>query len=395
MNASLSASYQLPAAKNPMPRAVGLEVLWGCNLKCNYCYIGAENNWKAPVVPTVRSLYSIIDKIVAAGVEELYLIGGEPMAHPKFDDICAYVAARQIPVRGICTNGTYITPRAARLLKDLGFFVDVTFRGDNANTFDHIAGVPGAFERALQGCIIMSEEGVSLGIEFDCTRQTASGLYSLVADLLTRGVKIHQVFLHRIAPQGDARYLSVHETSMESHDYGVVFEQAKRVKNEFGIPTHFEDGFPLCLTDISNWEHIVPCECGTYLATVDPQGNVRHCACHPRTLGNILVDPLETIWNESESLKEFRSLEWLPQACKTCALRSCCRGGCSVSSATSHEGFAPDAFADQFVPLQDTGRLVVTKNILGQDVLLARPVEPRSQQPDTLTDPRSVHNIPG
>lgn len=355
---------------NPdVPRTVALELLWGCNLKCNYCYIGQEKNWLQPVVPKTDKLFSLIDRIVAANVQEIYLVGGEPTAHPKFEQLCEYIAHLAVPVRGICTNGTLITPQIAILLKELDFYVDVSFRGASSEIFDQITGTLGSFQKALKGALTLSEAGISIGIEFDCTTQTAGDLYSLVRMLLDAGIHMHHVFLHRIAPSGDACNLPEHD-AMTLQDYQIVFEQANRITTEFALPVAFEDGFPLCLIDQSYWQHVVPCECGTFLATVDPQGNVRRCACHPHILGNLFKTELTEIW--SHALETFRSLSWQDDSCKSCALFTQCRGGCPVSSPHNSQSFAPDVFHKQFVPLNKTHISPTSptfKGLLGQKII--------------------------
>jgi len=350
---------------NPaLPQTVALEVLWGCNLKCNYCYIGKEKNWQSPRVPRPTALFAIIERLAAAGVQEIYLLGGEPLAHPKFEMICEYIARSAIPIRGVCTNGTLLTRRVAQLLKALDFYVEISFRGASSALFDQITGSPGSWHKALQGALILSEIGIPLGIEFDCTAQTAPELYSLIRTLVELGVRVHHVFLHRIAPLGDASTLA-DRGQMTLEQYHSVFAQARRITADFAIQTTFEDGFPLCLIEQADWEHVVPCACGTFLATVDPAGNVRRCACHPLVLGNLLETDLATIW--SQSLQEFRSLAWLSEVCQSCTLVQQCRGGCAVSSSDCARGFAPDAFSERCIP--STHPPQATRGLSGQHII--------------------------
>ena len=359
---------QVTLMPNPIvPRTVALELLWGCNLKCNYCYVGTEKNWQHPVVPKISSLFAIIDRIAAANVQEICLVGGEPMAHPKFEEICKYVASSAIPVYGLCTNGTMITPSIAKMLKSLDFYIDLSFRGAHAETFDSITGMRGSFKKVLEGVRMLTEVGFSIGVEFDCTPQTSPELYDLIRMLVEQKAQIHQIFLHRISPQGDAASRS-DKTQMTLEDYNRVFEQVRQITEEFSITTTFEDGFPLCLTSETNWDYIVPCECGTFFATIDPQGNVRRCACHPNMLGNVLTTDLSTIW--SSKLQTFRSLSWLNDACKSCALLPQCRGGCPVSSPNNPEGFAPDVFSDKFLPYRESSQHTQQiKGLLGQNII--------------------------
>jgi radical SAM protein with 4Fe4S-binding SPASM domain len=110
----------------------------------------------------------------------------------------------------------------------------------------------------------------------------------------------------------------------------------------------FEDGLPLCLLPRESWQHVVACECGWSLATVDPLGNVRRCACNPRQLGNLFTSSLAFLWRES--LRDFRSQAWNSAACNRCLAFARCGGGCAVSR-YSEIGYAVDAFSDQFKPI--------------------------------------------
>lgn len=356
----------------PVPRVVALELLWGCNLKCSYCYVGVAKNWQKPVVPKLAELLRLIDRLAQAQVQEVYLVGGEPTAHPHFEQICQHLAQSSIEVRGICTNGTLITPTLADLLGNLNFYVDVSFRGDQPELFDALTGVHGSFRRALRGARLLAEAGISVGIEFDCTPQTFQGLYPLVSLLLEQNIHIHHIFLHRIAPHGDAASLA-DQGQLTLAMYEAIFAQARQIKAEYGLLALFEDGFPLCLTKQANWEHIVPCECGTFLATVDPQGNVRRCACHEKSLGNLFASDLATIWRET--LSEYRSWNWLSEACQSCAVLAQCRGGCAVSAHDCADGFAPDVFSPYFVPIKDLAVLPTRKGILGQQVITLEAAE--------------------
>lgn len=333
--------------KPATPRMIALELLYGCNLKCNYCYVGMEKNFHNVLIPNISVTFSIIDKLSEAGVQEIYLVGGEPTAHPYFDQICEYLTKKEIPVLGLCTNGTLITDKKANTLKELGFYANVSFRGGSAETFDSVTGVQGSFERTLKGTLMLSKSEVPLGIEYDCTTQTAPELYSIVQKLFTMGIRIEHVLLHRISPNGDAKYLS-DKGQMNLEQYANIFLQVKQIASDFNILITFEDGFPLCLTDQSNWSYIVPCECGIYLGTIDPVGNIRRCACHPNMLGNVLEEDISYIW--SHSLQDFRSKNWMDNSCKSCSLLEACRGGCAVSSASSSQGYAPDIFSERFVP---------------------------------------------
>lgn len=61
----------------------------------------------------------------------------------------------------------------------------------------------------------------------------------------------------------------------------------------------------------------------------DPWGTVRPCNHAPHTTGNLLVEPLETIW-ASQTLDTWHNL--LPDTCKVCTLLAQCNGGCRADA---------------------------------------------------------------
>jgi len=350
------------------PRTIFLELLYGCNLYCSYCYIGQKRNHTKPIVPAFEVTQDILKKLKAENVDEIVLLGGEPMLHPRFTDICTAIAELDFPYRGVVTNGTAMTEQKALLLKHLGFWVDISFRGTDADTFDTIVGKKGAFWKAFNAALLLSRVDAPVGIEFDCIPQNYNTLFATIEMLIYDGVHIKQLQLHRIMPEGDARE-KMDQFSLSLDQWRIVFEQAARIRETFGISVVFEDGFPLCLVKPEHRKMITPCPCGFTLLTVAPNGDVRYCPCHSETLGNIRCDSLAEIWQNS--LTQFRSTTRHPPVCLTCDLFEVCRGGCSASGGKEmDEGV--DVFQEEFRPIkidtQEDSNTKEFKIIIGQNV---------------------------
>lgn len=347
-NDFINVATDQPGVFSEIPIEVCFEPLYLCNMRCNYCYIGEEHNVAVPTIPKFEITANILATLRNEGVRQIYLAGGEPAAHPNFDQLCKYIAELGFDERGIITNGTLISKNIAQLLKDLGFWVNVSVRGPDSKISDDIARSNGTFHRTLEGLHNLCQAGISPAIEFDPIQANYKLLYSTIQILVEYGISIREVWLHRIAPFGDASNL---ETPLSVEQYQEVFEQARSIKEDFGIQATFEDSFPLCLLDDELRTHTAPCDCGNTLANIDPYGNLRRCACHPGSLGNILQSPLRDLWREG--LSHFRSLVWLSSDCQQCDLLRQCGGGCSVSS-KSTQGYAPDRFAERFSPVKIT-----------------------------------------
>jgi radical SAM protein with 4Fe4S-binding SPASM domain len=323
-----------------VPQTVCFEPLYGCNIRCSYCYIGETDNVDSPSVPPLELTLKLLRTIKHEGVREVYLAGGEPLSHPRFTQICVEIANLNFEHRGVVTNGMMVTRDLAERLKQLDFWVNISFRGPTPEMFDEITRSKGSFRGALRGLHILSSVGIRPAVEIDLIPLNFNRLYDIISMLLQEGIPLREVWLHRIAPFGDAAKSQDVQIALEQ--YREVFSQAKRIKDDFNVDAIYEDGFPLCLLDKEFWTYTIPCACGITSATIDPFGNFRRCACHPKQYGNILEASLRKLW--SQALEEFRSLAWLSPACKECTLLSRCGGGCSV---TLHStiGHAVDHFS--------------------------------------------------
>jgi len=334
------------------PRTVALEILRGCNLGCIFCYLPeAAPGVQKPLVPPISVTFEILDAIAKAGTQEVYILGGEPTLHPQFDLICQRIAELGFLKRGLVTNGTLLTRERARGLKRLGFWVDVSVRSVDKATLQGIVRRPNTLGKVLNGLRLLDEEKVPLGIEIDCLPVNRGQIVEIVRAVLEEGILVDHVLLHRIAPYSAAR-ADASRTTLEIADYRDILIDARVIHEQFGVRIGFEDGLPLCLIPEEAWGYISACECGHTLATVDPSGNVRRCACHPQVLGNLLHVPLERIWRSK--LAHFRSGDWLPPACSGCAVRSRCKGGCAVSAGTA-EGYSSDVFSRMIRPIHLSG----------------------------------------
>jgi len=72
------------------------------------------------------------------------------------------------------------------------------------------------------------------------------------------------------------------------------------------------------------------CTAALYNMCIEPDGSVLPCQSYYRSLGNILDDAWETIWNHdlAVSLRERRNL---PAKCAGCDFISECGGGCPLA----------------------------------------------------------------
>lgn len=135
------------------PRALTLALTGRCNLACLHCLVEAGPRAGAAHVPA-EVLLRVIAELPALGVRTLRLTGGEPLLHPRWDELVARCGrAPWLDALVLQTNAAALDEADARALRRLGgprLAIEVSLDGATPATHDAVRG-PGAFERTLRG----------------------------------------------------------------------------------------------------------------------------------------------------------------------------------------------------------------------------------------------------
>jgi GTP 3',8-cyclase len=131
-----------------------------CNYNCFYCMPS-----KAVFTPKGRLLgpaeyRSLCGSLVAAGIEELRITGGEPTIRPEFEEILEALGDLPVKRKGVTSNG-HLLARHLGFLKRTGWsHVNISLDSLDAGRFAEITG--GGDFRAVMGCI---EKAAALGLQ--------------------------------------------------------------------------------------------------------------------------------------------------------------------------------------------------------------------------------------
>ncbi|MCZ6752699.1 MAG: radical SAM protein, partial [Acidobacteria bacterium] len=145
------------------PRLVFWELTKGCNLRCIHCRATATE-LSSPEDLSYEESTRIIDELATQAPFILVLSGGEPLFRSDVFHLARRAADRGIRV-ALATNGTLITGDVAREVAEAGILrVAVSLDGPDASTHDAFRGIPGAFDKAIDGFHHLKRLGISLQI---------------------------------------------------------------------------------------------------------------------------------------------------------------------------------------------------------------------------------------
>ncbi|MGD8880796.1 MAG: 12,18-didecarboxysiroheme deacetylase [Desulfobacterales bacterium] len=156
-------SHLLQFSKDKRPVVVW-NVTRRCNLKCVHCYAHAKDMDYNNEMSTHQGK-ELIDDLARFGAPVILFSGGEPLVRKDLPELAGYAVEKGMRAV-ISTNGTLITSKTARILKDIGLsYVGISLDGMQEIN-DRFRGIKGAFQSALQGIRNCQDAGIKVGLRF-------------------------------------------------------------------------------------------------------------------------------------------------------------------------------------------------------------------------------------
>ncbi len=302
-----------------------------CNLYCRHCYrdSGAQVENELDTAEGME----LIDEIAGAGFKIMIFSGGEPLMREDIYELVKYAARKGLrPVLG--TNGTLITPAAARELKKAGAAaVGISLDSCDPAKHDWFRASPGAWQAAVDGMRACSEASLPFQVHTTVLEWNSGEMEDLTDLSVKLGARAHHIFF--MVPTG--RAANIESESLRAEEYEallkrIILKQAQvdielkptcapqfmRIARQMGVDMRFSRG----------------CLAGTAYCIISPTGEVQPCAYLPIKLGSVRRQSFSALWRESPVLQELRSMLY-SGGCGTCEYRKIC-GGCRARAYYYH-----------------------------------------------------------
>jgi MoaA/NifB/PqqE/SkfB family radical SAM enzyme len=217
---------------------------------------------------SLEQITRAFEGLIAIGMREVSLDGGEPLTHRQVGTIVDWLRDRRIVVR-MNTNGILVR-RKASVVKRLSK-VKISLDGPPV-VHDAVRGTR-AFERALDGAAAARELGVPVELTCVVGRHNAHSIDELIAIVEWQRLPIifqparDSLFIGEAGPgrgfRLDGAGIRAAFARIEEHK-----RRGARVLNGWASLRHFRS-FPEDTT--------IPCAAGWINVTMDPEGNLFHC----------------------------------------------------------------------------------------------------------------------
>jgi radical SAM protein with 4Fe4S-binding SPASM domain len=377
----------------PFVPAGPFQIVWNftykCNLRCKYCYENAGCELPELTTDEAKQVVDMLSKMSGIGLPALAFSGGEPLARKDFFELAAY-AKKHVPYVSIASNGTLLTKDNTKRIKDAGVdYVEISIDGASPSVHDEFRGIPGAYERAVQGVKNCVEEGIDTCIATVIHRDNlmeTEKILQLAKELDVRFVHFNYIptgrakehveldltpderlyVLNVIGKEMISLYLQAKEKEIKTGvskvrverffstcpQYAkVTKELSQSIGQKFMVEAHYA-----AKKGVENAANFLGgCGAGRLYCAIEPNGDIKPCVFFPTNketvLGNILKNNFEEIWDKQPLLWNLRVKERLEDymingkvvGCGSCREKYIC-GGCRARAYSYFNGNvnAPD-----------------------------------------------------
>lgn len=151
-----------PLYASELPREVSMQLTYKCNLRCKHCFQWNEEGFfHSYDMARQRSELSVevvedVLRTTAAQRAKVFLWGGEPMMHSRFDEI-ADLLSEHPRIVNMCTNGLLMQRKADALLR-IGSQLNLLVSLDGFEAGHEALRGTGSFRRAMRNVEFMLEQ---------------------------------------------------------------------------------------------------------------------------------------------------------------------------------------------------------------------------------------------
>jgi radical SAM protein with 4Fe4S-binding SPASM domain len=312
------------------------EITLRCDLACRHC--GSRAGRERPDELSPAEALDLVAQLAGLGVREVTVIGGEAYLRDDWTDIVRAIRGRGMACT-MTTGGRGITEDRAKAAKDAGIqSVSVSVDGLR-ETHDHLRGMPGSFDAAMQAIAHLRRAGIPVSSNTQINRVNLAEIPGVVERLVES--RIHSWQMQLTVAMGRA----ADEDTLLLEPYQVLeampmLARAKTRLDEAGI--RFWAGnnigyfgpYESSLRASYPAGHMGSCGAGRTTIGIEANGDVKGCPSLPTSDyvgGNVREHSLKDIWERSAPLRftRQRTTDDLWGYCKTCYYADNCLAGCS------------------------------------------------------------------
>lgn len=304
-----------------------------CNLACAHCYMDAETLKQGGEGElATQEVRGLLEEVAGRSTETMVVLtGGEPLMRPDLEELLAHGTGLGLSMV-VGTNGVALTDKRVQSLKAAGAMgAGISVDSLDPQKHDAFRGLPGAWEKTLNGIEACKRHDLSFQIHFSVTESNADEIPAMIDFARASGARVLNVFFLICTGRGESMsdispvtYERVLEQLVEAQ------EQSRDLLIRARCAPHYkriayQRNPQSTLTRAAGYEG-GGCLAGIHYCRITPEGGVTACPYIPDEEGSIRDTKFWDIWDQSPVFQSLRH-PGLQGKCGSCEFQKLC-GGC-------------------------------------------------------------------
>jgi radical SAM protein len=324
-------------AYNRAPMLVYWETTLACGLACRHCRATAQPE-RNPLELTTDEGYRLLDEVTRFGRPYPHVVftGGDPLNRPDLHDLVRAATARGIGASLAPAATDLLTAEVLVSLREAGVQnISLSIDGSDAARHDGFRGVPGTFEKTLQGARWARAAGLSIQVNTLVTDETLADLPAIYELMLTMDIMRWSLFMLITTGRGSA----LHEVSpadserLNAWAFGLSRTAPFQVKTTEA--THYRrlairqmqaagmDAEAILATSVGRGFGIRD---GNGIVFISHDGTVNPSGFLPIPLGNVRQASIVDLYRDHPVMRALREPEAFKGRCGICEYARVCGG---------------------------------------------------------------------
>ncbi|MBE0410892.1 MAG: radical SAM protein [Anaerolineales bacterium] len=306
------------------PYRMDLALTYRCNNDCSHCYNARPRDF--PELNTNQWIH-ILDLLWEIGIPHVVFTGGEPTLRSDLPELISH-AVKNGQIVGLNTNGRRLSDKKfLELLVDAGLdHVQITVESHSADIHNLMVKASTAWKQTILGLQNALDTPLYVMTNTTLLKQNSPYLRNTLNFLTELGVPT--IGLNALIYSG--RGVSS-GAGLSENELAPLLDLARSHTDANGQRLIWYTPTEYCRFDPEQLElGVKACTAALYNMCIEPDGGVIPCQSYYQTVGNIMHQPWESIWNHQLCLK-LRQRDYIQSKCHGCSLLKECGGGCPLA----------------------------------------------------------------
>ena len=307
------------------PLRMDLALTFRCQNNCIHCYAGGSH--ESAELNTAQ-WKQVIERLSQIGIFIVTFTGGEPTLREDLTELLQYAQDKGM-VTGLITNGRKLKDKeyVAALEKAGLDFVQVTLESHKPAVHDLMTAAEGSWKETVVGIKNAVRSQIYVTTNTTLSKYNAPDFLRTMDYISELGVAAFGC--NSLIYSGKANAVS-QEFALPIEDLKPLLTKVRDKAQQLNLKFLWYTPTQYCRFDpVQMGLGVKSCTAAMINMCVGPNGDVYPCQSYFESLGNILSDPWEKIWNHPLAVK-IRNREYVEPKCKDCPQLQVCGGGCPL-----------------------------------------------------------------